>query len=141
MPHTPVPFVQKARRLVWECMLLAAGVTAATIGLKGFLLPNNYLDGGVTGTSLLIERITGWDISTLLFLLNLPFILIGIKQISFEFALKSAISIFVLVLAIHSVELPFITNSPLLISIFGGFFLGSGIGLSIRAAALLMAPK
>jgi uncharacterized membrane-anchored protein YitT (DUF2179 family) len=54
-----------------------------------------------------------------------------------EFAIKSAVSIFALVVAIHSVELPFITSDPLLISVFGGFFLGSGIGLSIRGGGVI----
>ncbi len=137
MPSIPVPLAKKVRRLTKECILLAAGVGAATIGLKGFLLPNNYLDGGVTGTSLVLQRVTGINISTLIFLLNLPFIIIGVRQISLEFAIKSAVSIFALVLALHSVHLDSITNDPLLISIFGGFFLGSGIGLSIRGGGVI----
>lgn len=132
MPHKKTVF-----SLVKESILLAAGVMAATVGLKGFLLPNSYLDGGVTGTSLVIERITGWNISILLFVLNLPFILIGAKQISKEFAIKAALSITALVIAIHSVEIPNITDDKLLIAVFGGFFLGAGIGLSIRGGGVI----
>ncbi len=127
----------KRFRLLYEAVLLFAGVASATIGLKGFLLPNEYLDGGVTGTSLILERLTGWNISALLFILNAPFIFIGAKQISLEFALKSAVSILALVLAIHSATLPHITNDKLLISVFGGFFLGAGIGLSIRGGGVI----
>ncbi len=122
---------------VREAALLTAGVTAATIGLKGFLLPNDYLDGGVTGTSLVLERLTGWNISLLLFVLNAPFILIGAKQISRTFAIKTAISITTLVVAIATIELPHITDDKLLIAVFGGFFIGAGIGLSIRGGGVI----
>lgn len=120
-----------------ESVLLAAGVLAATIGLKGFLLPNAYLDGGVTGVSLVIERLSDWNISVLLFVLNLPFIIIGAKQISKEFAIKAALAITALVVAIHTVELPNVTDDKLLIAVFGGFFLGAGIGLSIRGGGVI----
>jgi uncharacterized membrane-anchored protein YitT (DUF2179 family) len=129
--------VKSTSNLLKDSLLLLAGVISATIGLKGFLLPNEYLDGGVTGTSLVIERLTGWNISLLLFLLNLPFILIGIRQISKEFAIKTALAITALVLAIHSIELPHITDDKLLIAVFGGFFIGAGIGLSIRGGGVI----
>lgn len=132
-----MPIKKKITSLFKDAALLAAGVLAATIGLKGFLLPNAYLDGGVTGTSLVIERLTGWNISVLLFVLNLPFIIIGAREISREFAIKAALAITALVLAIHSIEVPNVTDDKLLIAVFGGFFLGAGIGLSIRGGGVI----
>ena len=70
-------------------------------------------------------------------LVNLPFVFIGANQISKEFAVKSVVAITVLAIFVHFLQLPHITNDKLLISIFGGFFLGAGIGLTIRAGAVI----
>lgn len=109
----------------------------ASIGLKGFLLPNDFLDGGAMGVSLLLEMMTGIDLSLLIILVNLPFILIGVKQLSLKFAIKSTCCIFLLAILVHVIQFPTITDDKLLISVFGGFFLGAGIGLSIRGGAVI----
>lgn len=118
-------------------LFIGSGVAMATLGLKGFLLPNGFLDGGATGVSLLLEHLTHWELSIFLLLVNLPFIYLGSQQISNEFALKSSVAIGLLALMVHLVELPTLTNDKLLIAIFGGFFLGAGIGLSIRGGAVI----
>lgn len=118
-------------------IMISIGVLMATIGLKGFLLPNGYLDGGITGISLLTSSISGWEISPLLVLLNLPFIYIGYRQIGMGFALKTSLAIVFLAIVVHYVEFPFITKDHLLIAVFGGFFLGAGIGLTIRGGAVI----
>lgn len=120
-----------------EVIFLILGVSAASLGLKGFLLPNGYLDGGVTGFSLLINKLSGLDLSLLILGINIPFIYLGIKQISVQFALKSFFSILLLAILIHYVEFPVITEDKLLIAVFGGFFLGCGIGLSIRGGGVI----
>ncbi len=109
----------------------------ASIGLKEFLLPNDFLDGGAMGLSLLTEIMTGVELSFLIVLINLPFIIIGAKQISMEFAVKSALAILALSLLVHFITLPAITTDKLLISVFGGFFLGAGIGFAIRGGAVI----
>lgn len=109
----------------------------ASVGLKGFLLPNNFLDGGAMGVSLLLEIITKVDLSILIIFVNLPFILLGAKQISKSFAIKSIIAILSLAATVHFLSFPIITNDKLLIAVFGGFFLGAGIGLSIRGGAVI----
>lgn len=124
-------------RYLKDLLLVLAGVASATVGLKGFLLPNNFLDGGVTGISLLAQILTGMDVSIFIVLLNLPFIFIGIRQISLNFALKSAFAIFLLAVVVHFIYFPIITQDKLLIAVFGGFFLGGGIGLSIRGGAVI----
>lgn len=113
------------------------GILLATVGLKGFLLPNNFLDGGVTGISLLINRVFGIDISLLIIVFNLPFIFMGYRQIGKGFAIKTIIAVSILAIAVHFVSFNVITTDPLLISIFGGFFLGAGIGLTMRGRAVI----
>lgn len=109
----------------------------ASIGLKGFLLPNGFLDGGAMGIALLGQILSGIDLSLLIILVNLPFILMGYKQVSPMFAIKSVLAILALAILVHFIEVPAITDDKLLIAIFGGFFLGSGIGLSIRGGSVI----
>lgn len=125
------------RNRVKDVMMLAAGVTLASIGLKGFLLPNGFLDGGAMGIALLSQILSGIDLSVLIVVVNLPFILMGIRQVSLEFAIKSALAILALAILVHVIELPTITTDKLLIAVFGGFFLGAGIGMSIRGGGVI----
>jgi len=125
------------RRHIKDVIFILLGVAMASIGLKGYILPNNFLDGGAMGVSLLLEMLTKIELSYLIILVNLPFIIIGAKQISIEFAIKSICAILALAILVHYVTLPDITHDKLLISIFGGFFLGAGIGLTIRGGAVI----
>ena len=125
------------RRHIKDAIFILLGVSMASIGLKGYILPNNFLDGGAMGVSLLLEMLTKIELSYLIILVNLPFIIIGAKQISIEFAIKSICAILALAILVHYVTLPDITHDKLLISIFGGFFLGAGIGLTIRGGAVI----
>ncbi len=120
-----------------DYIFIALGVAAASVGLKGFLLPNNYLDGGVTGVSLLLNRLTKIDLSILIVIINIPFIYIGAKQISKSFAIKSFLAIFILAIIVHFINVPMVTSDKLLIAVFGGFFLGTGIGMAIRGGAVI----
>jgi uncharacterized membrane-anchored protein YitT (DUF2179 family) len=124
-------------RTVKDFFFIIVGVMGAAFGLKGFLLPNNFLDGGVMGISLLVNQITNVDLSILVILLNFPFIVIGYTQVSKPFAFKTLIAIIGLALVLYFVEFPLVTDDDLLIAVFGGFFLGAGIGLSIRGGSVL----
>lgn len=124
-------------RQVKDILFIGIGVVMASIGLKGFLLPNGFFDGGAMGVSLLMEILTPLDLSVLIILVNLPFIYLGYKQLNLQFAVKSTFAIFALALLVHYIELPVITADKLLIAVFGGFFLGSGIGFSIRGGAVI----
>ncbi len=117
--------------------LVAAGIASATVGLKGFLLPNGFLDGGATGISLLVNRLTQIDISVLIMLVNLPLIFIGFKQVSKVFALKTFFAVAAFAVVLHFFEMRILTEDKLLISVFGGFFLGAGIGLAIRGGCVI----
>lgn len=118
-------------------LLAGVGVMSAGFGLEGFLLPNGFIDGGVTGISLLVAKMSGWSLSVLIVLINIPFIVLGFRQISFSFAIRSILAIAGLALVVALVPFPVITSDKLLVATFGGFFLGAGIGLAIRGGAVL----
>jgi uncharacterized membrane-anchored protein YitT (DUF2179 family) len=113
------------------------GVFSASFGLKGFLLPSHFLDGGVTGIALLINRLMGVDLSILILTINVPFLLLGLYQRFNWLVLRSILSVTALALLIYFLDFPVITEDKVLIAVFGGFFLGMGIGLSIRGGAVL----
>jgi uncharacterized membrane-anchored protein YitT (DUF2179 family) len=122
---------------VRDILFILAGILSAAIGLKGFLLPNGFFDGGAMGISLLLNHFVHTDLSFFIVAINIPFVLLGVRQVSLEFAIKSALAIFVLALLVHFIHMPVFTEDKLLISIFGGVFLGAGIGLSIRGGAVI----
>ena len=124
-------------RGVRDFIFISLGVLSAGFGLESFLLPNGFLDGGVVGISLLINVLTDLELPLLLVLVNAPFIVIGYAQVSKVFALKTLIGIAGLALFLTFVHFPLITNDKLLISFFGGFFLGLGVGLSIRGGSVI----
>lgn len=127
----------RAKDIIKSACLITLGVAAASIGLKGFLLPNGFLDGGVTGISLLCNLLTNIDVSIFIVAINAPFIWLGSRQISISFAIKSTLAITILAIAVHFLTLPVITEDKLLIPVFGGFFLGAGIGLAMRGGAVI----
>lgn len=116
---------------------LALAILLASIGLKAFLLPNGFLDGGVTGISILVSKITGLEISYILPVMSLPFFVLGWFTVSKKILLKSIVSVLVLALIIHFENFEPLTDDKLLISIFGGLFLGAGIGLAIKNGSVL----
>lgn len=120
-----------------DSVFIILGILSATIGLKGFLLPSGFYDGGAMGISLLLNYFIKYDLSFFILLINLPFVLLGFRQVSLEFAIKSAIAIFLLAISVHEVPIPIFTQDKLLIAVFGGVFLGFGIGLSIRGGAVI----
>lgn len=124
-------------RVIKDTFFISLGVLSATFGLKGFLLPDGFLDGGAVGISLLINALTDIDLSYLIIIVNIPFILIGYTQVSKIFALKTFVAIVALAICVALIDFPVITHDKLLISFFGGFFLGLGIGLSIRGGSVL----
>ena len=124
-------------REVFNIILIILGILSAGLGLKGFLLSSRFIDGGVTGISMLLSDVLGWQLSILILVINLPFIAIGYRQIGREFALKSTLAIAGLSLCLAFVKYPDVTPDKLLTAVFGGFFIGAGIGLAIRGGAVL----
>ena len=123
--------------LIRDSFFILLGVLSASFGLNGFLLPNMFIDGGVMGISLIIAELTGTPLSILIFAVNLPFIIMGISTINRQFALKSVIAIILLAISVHFIPFPVVTDDKLLIAVFGGLFLGLGIGLAIRGGSVI----
>ncbi|MDO6598202.1 YitT family protein [Oceanihabitans sp. 2_MG-2023] len=120
-----------------EFLFIIIGVFSAGFGLKGFLLPNQFIDGGATGISLLLQNITSLSLGVLLLIVNLPFLILATRTIGTKFAIKSVIAIAFLAIVVHFVDYPTITEDKLLIAVFGGFFLGLGIGLAMRGGSVI----
>ncbi|WP_456379528.1 YitT family protein [Lutibacter sp.] len=123
--------------LIRDSFFIFLGIVSASFGLKGFLLPNSFIDGGVTGISLIITELTQIPLSILLIAINLPFIIMAFSTISKQFAIRSIIAIVLLAVTVHFIPFPIITSDKLLIAVFGGFFLGLGIGLAIRGGSVI----
>jgi len=120
-----------------ESFFILIGISSAAFGLGGFLLPNMFIDGGVTGMALIVSELSSIPLSILLITINLPFIALGFSTIGKHFAIRSLLAISLLAIVVHFVEFPIITDDKLLIAVFGGFFLGLGIGLAIRGGAVI----
>jgi len=125
------------RRTVLDFFLISSGIIAAAFGLKGFLLPSHFIDGGATGISLLISQTTNIPLYALLPVINLPFIFLAYTLIGKQFAIKTALAISGLAICVATLDFPEVTHDKLLVAAFGGFFLGSGIGLSVRGGAVI----
>ncbi len=128
------------KRIAQECLnalLILLGILSAGMGIKGFLLSSHFIDGGVTGISMLTSAVTGTPLSIWIVVVNLPFIALGYRQIGRAFAVRSAIGIFGLSLVLATIPFPDVTPDRLLTAVFGGLFLGAGIGLAVRGNAVL----
>ena len=113
------------------------GVLSAFLALKGFMMPNHFLDGGITGLSILAYEFTHINIGVFLITFNLPFIYLSYRKIGATFAAHSLIAVVALALLLTFVDIPAITSDKILIAAFGGFFIGLGIGLVIRAGGMI----
>lgn len=127
----------KLKQIVSEFFQIFLGIVLSSVGLKAFLLPNGFLDGGVTGIAILISQLFDFNISMVLLLVSLPFLILAWKTLNLKTALKSLIAIVSLAIFIHFENFTSITEDKLLIAIFGGLFLGAGIGLTIKNGAVL----
>lgn len=136
MESTPTRQLHKVLTLR-AIVFLMLGVLCAGVALKGFMIPNHFLDGGVTGISILLHEVTHWSISLILLVLNLPFVIIGFRKISPAFGLVSLVAIVLLALFMHFVSVPAITDDKILIAVFGGFLIGLGIGFVIRGGGVI----
>jgi uncharacterized membrane-anchored protein YitT (DUF2179 family) len=129
--------MKRARREALNALLIVLGILSAAMGLKGFLLSSNFIDGGVTGVSMLLAKVTSAPLSVWLPLVNAPFVAVGYRQMGRAFAVRSALAIAGLAGALATIRFPDVTPDLLLTSVFGGFFIGAGIGLAVRGGAVL----
>lgn len=117
---------------VSDIVYLILGVLSASFALKSFLVPNHFLDGGITGISLLLFEVKGWNLGLLLVLLNIPFIILSYFKVGRHFAIRSSLTILLIAVTMYFIPFPELTHDKLLVAMFGGFFMGIGIGLSMR---------
>jgi uncharacterized membrane-anchored protein YitT (DUF2179 family) len=128
---------QRFQSLLTDGVFICLGVGCAAFGLEGFLLPNQFIDGGVTGVCLLLVASLGWPLAVLLVLVNIPFLILARAVVGRVFAIKTAVAIGLLATVVAFVHFPILTEDRLLVAIFGGFFIGVGIGLSMRGGSVL----
>ncbi|SEO94980.1 Uncharacterized membrane-anchored protein YitT, contains DUF161 and DUF2179 domains [Mucilaginibacter sp. OK283] len=127
----------KVMKVIKESISIGLGILAAGFGLKGFLLSSHFIDGGVTGVSMLVADISPIPISALIFAINVPFLWLGYKKLGLWFAIKSTIAIGLLSVSLVVINFPDVTHDKLLTAVFGGVFIGTGSGLAMRGGAVL----
>lgn len=126
-----------AKQILRNIILITIGIFSAAFGFKGFLLTNHFIDGGATGISLLVSLISNIPLHYLVITINIPFIILGYKILGRTFAIKTTLAIVGLSLVLAFVQFPNVTNDNLLVAVFGGFFLGAGIGFAVRGGAVI----
>jgi len=125
------------KQILTDITLIVIGVVCAFIGLKGFLVPNKLIDGGVTGVAMLAATLLETSLPLLLLLINLPFVVWGYRKLGSTFGLICMVSIFGLAILLHTASIETITSDRLLAAVFGGVFIGAGVGLTIRGGGVL----
>lgn len=119
-------------------LLITVGATFAAIALEIFLVPNNIIDGGIIGISIMVSYVTKIKLSILTFALNIPFLILGYKQLGKSFLIRAAYSMVILSLLLEQFKpIPELTNDVLLATVFGGLLLGIGVGFVIKFGACL----
>lgn len=124
-------------RWLVETLYTIAGILFCSFALKSFLIPNEFFDGGMTGISLLLHELYHLNIAWVIVAVNVPLIIMGAFQVSRKFAIRTFIAVVLLGLCLHYIPYQEITHDKLLVSIFGGVFMGIGIGLAIRGGCAL----
>jgi uncharacterized membrane-anchored protein YitT (DUF2179 family) len=113
------------------------GVGLAVLAMRGFMIPNRFLDGGITGISILLHEVLHWDISLLTILLNIPFVYLGYRRIGKTFAVQTILAVILLAIGLALVHIQAITSDKLLIAIFGGLTMGTAVGLILRSGGVI----
>ncbi len=125
-------------KIILSYLLIAMAATLAAYSLDTFLIPNTILDGGVTGISIIISKITAVPLSLLIILINIPFVYIGYRNLGKSFLIRTIFSMLIFSLALNYFEnFHEVTDEILLATIFGGVLLGISVGLIIRLGACI----
>ncbi|MEI8112122.1 MAG: YitT family protein [Bacteroidia bacterium] len=116
---------------------IVVGCSLAVFAMKGFMIPNQFMDGGVTGVSLLLHEVYDFNISMLILVFNLPFIYLGFRRIGKTFAVQTTLAVILLALGLFFIDIEPVTKDKLLIAIFGGALIGTGVGMVIRCGGVI----
>lgn len=125
------------KRSLRDFLFILLGIFSAAFGFKGFLLTNHFIDGGATGISLLLSAVTDLPLYLLVIVINIPFVVLGYNVMGKQFAIKTGLAILGLAIVLATITFPNVTNDNLLVAVFGGFFLGAGIGFAIRGGGVI----
>ncbi|MFP7201521.1 YitT family protein [Lysinibacillus halotolerans] len=125
--------------LLFKIPWIIIGALMAAISLEVILIPNGLIDGGITGISMMLSEMMGFSLSFLLFLLNIPFVLLGYNYLGKRFAFSTSLGIISLTVSTGLLEIfpPFLNGNPILLIFIGGILLGLGIGIVLRNGGAL----
>jgi uncharacterized membrane-anchored protein YitT (DUF2179 family) len=126
--------------IIWNLknlIQIVVGCSLAVFAMKGFMIPNQFMDGGVTGVSLLLHEVYDFNISLLILVFNLPFIYLGFRRIGKTFAVQTTLAVILLALGLFFIDIEPVTKDKLLIAIFGGALIGTGVGMVIRCGGVI----
>ena len=129
--------MKHAVRELSNVLFIVLGILSAGMGIHGFLFSSHFIDGGVTGISMLVANVFGIPLPLLVLVFNLPFIALGYHHLGRAFAIRSALAIIGLSVCLAKIHYPDVTPDKLLTAVFGGFFIGGGMGLAMRGGAVL----
>lgn len=135
--HNSAAVDWKAVLDIKNLLMIIAGTALAVLAMKGFMIPNRFLDGGITGISILLHEIFHFNISILVIILNVVFVYLGYKRIGKTFAVQTTIAILLLATGLLFIEVNAFTNDKFLIAAFGGIMIGTGVGLVIRGGGVI----
>ena len=120
-----------------DYLFMLIGILCIAFALKSLLMPNKFFDGGVTGIALLLYKKYHINIALIFIALNIPFLLLGGKLINKSFAIKSIIGVIILGLCLQFIPFPEVSHDKLIVSVFGGFFIGLGVGFGMKSGIAL----
>jgi uncharacterized membrane-anchored protein YitT (DUF2179 family) len=134
----------KAEKVNWKqvfrpqnILQIIVGVGLAVLAMRGFMIPNRFMDGGVTGISILLHEVFHWDISLLTLVINAPLVYLGYRRIGKTFAVQTIMAVVLMAIGLAVVHIHPITSDKLLIAIFGGVTIGCGVGLVLRCGGVI----
>ena len=132
MPERRISFKEKAMFLINKLLFLAFGAFIAAFALECFLVPNNIIDGGVVGVSMILSYITKYNLGLLILILNIPFLCLAFTKMGKYFVFQTLYAVTMLAIGINIFQSYHITEDLLLATVFGGIILGTGVGIVLK---------
>ncbi len=132
MQNKPIPLKLKIAMIIRKMLFLTIGAFIAAAAIEGFLLPNNIIDGGVVGVSMITSYLTGKNLGLLVVLINFPFICLAFTKMGKKFVLQTFYAIMMFSLFLNVFHGHHATEDLLLATVFGGIILGTGVGIILK---------
>ncbi len=132
MLEKKIPFKEKLMLVLHKLLFLTMGAFIAAFALECFLVPNNIIDGGIVGISMILSYITKYNLGLLIFVLNLPFICLAFTKMGKYFVFQTLYAVTMLAVGINLFQMHHVTDDLLLATVFGGIILGTGVGIVLK---------